>query len=199
MWRARPSIISRTSRREGLNAGSGAPFQESTRTSIRSASSAKEVADDHRLLFARQRQLGREEPSGDVNIRLSTRKLRSDRGEHLRAIDENVESVPGPSWVGAVREVELGGVERALPPHPSKPSSMSVANGAVELVANRVSQLDRDRLERSWRLRGACDRVGRPRRAAGRDVVVVMVGHAGSVYHASHRPPARGLTRPIGF
>ncbi len=53
----------------------------------------EQVAHDHRLVVSREMQLRREEPAGEVDVRLGARELGRDRRQSLRTVHENLESV----------------------------------------------------------------------------------------------------------
>ena len=59
----------RTVARDGRKSGSGAPAQASTRTSTPLGQLCEQVAQDQRVVAAREREVGREVPAGEVDVR----------------------------------------------------------------------------------------------------------------------------------
>ena len=118
-------------------------------------------------------QLGREEPAREVDVRLGARHLRGDRGERLRAVDEQLERVPLPGRKRAVGVRQLRGVESVLPAHAPESAAVTAAHGVVDPLAESVADLDRRGLEEPGRLELGRDRVGRPIGASRRGEPVV--------------------------
>ena len=140
VWRASASSISRTSRCDGLNTGSGAPFHESTRDVDALRELREEVAHHDRLFLAREMELGREEPAREMDVRLRTRELGGNRGQRLRAVHEHLEVVSLPRREGAVRVRELGHVEGTIPADVTKAAAVPVAHGVVDPLAEGVPE-----------------------------------------------------------
>ncbi len=91
------SRICRTSPREGRKSGSGAPAQASTRTSMRSASSASRLRRTSGSPSRVEREVGREIPAGQMDVRASlARSSSAIARQRLRAVDEHLERVALP-------------------------------------------------------------------------------------------------------
>ena len=66
----------------------------------------EEVAHDHGLVVSREVQLRREEPAGEVDVRLGSRELVRDGRKRLRSVHEEVDSVARARRERSVRVVE---------------------------------------------------------------------------------------------
>ena len=117
---------------------------------------------DERLLLAAERQLGREEPAGEVHMGRRRRHVGRHPGQRLRAVDQHLDRVP-LAGRRALREVERRRVQGVLLADAPEVTPVPVANRPVDLTSERMPELDPDVLEDPGRARLAGDRVGRSR------------------------------------
>ena len=80
--RRKCSTIDRTSPRDGRNTGSGAPAPDQHADGNAFGELPEEIAQRHRFFTARERELRREVPAGQVDVRLDLRELICDQGEN---------------------------------------------------------------------------------------------------------------------
>ena len=137
----------------------------------------EEVADDHRLVVSREVELGREVPTGQMDEGLGARELGRHGRQCLRAVDEDVETIALAHREGLSRVREIIGVERMRPAHVPQALTMTVLDGLVEPLPERVPELDGRRLEDPRRLGLPRDGVRGPRRPPRSRRVIVLVRH----------------------
>ena len=95
----------------------------------------------------------------------------------LRAVDEDVETIALARRERLSRVGEIIGVERMRPAHVPQALPMTVLDGLVDPLPERVPELDGRRLEDPRRLGLPRDGVRGPRRPARSRRVVVLVRH----------------------
>ena len=121
-------------------------------------------AHDERLLLAAERQLGREEPAGEMHVRRRRRHVRRHPRQRLRAVDQHLDRVP-VAGRRSLREVERRRVQGVLLADAPQVTPVPVANRPVDLTSERLPELDPEILDDARRAKLAGDRVGRPGRA----------------------------------
>ena len=102
--------------------------------------------DDERLLLAAERQLGREEPAGEVHVGGRRRHVGRHPGQRLRAVDQHLDRVP-VAGRRALGEVERRRVQGVLLADAPQVTPVPVANRPVDLTSERMPELDAEVLE----------------------------------------------------
>ena len=102
----------------------------------------QEVPDDHRLVVSREVELGREVPTGQMDEGLGARELGRHGRQCLRAVDEDVETIALASREGLARVRETVDVERMRPAHVPQALPMTVLDGTVDPLPERVPEFD---------------------------------------------------------
>ena len=120
---------------------------------------------DERLFFTTERQLGREEPAGEMHMGGRGGHVGRHPGQRLRAVDQDLDRVP---FAGrhARCEVERRRVQGVLLPDAAEMTPVPVADRPIDLSPERMPELDAEILEDPRRAQVAGDRVGRPGRAS---------------------------------
>jgi hypothetical protein len=91
---------------------------------------------DRCLSVACEREIGREVPAGDVDVRLSSLQLRHHPGQRLGTVDQDLERTPrARPWLSP-GPTTRGSLERRKPADPLQPPPVVGADG----VADRRSQ-----------------------------------------------------------
>ena len=122
----------------GGRGGSGAPAHARTRTSARSATLGQEVPQDDRRPVPTQREVRREVPAGEIDVRAGGLDLGGNSGQGRLAVDEDPEAATfprrraggGPSPRRRVQSCEL--------PDPPQATLMVAADSRGDDVTKRA-------------------------------------------------------------
>ncbi len=128
---------SRTSERVGWKAGTGAPAHTSTRTSMRSASSASSAPATTGGSPLDELEVRREVPAGDVDEVARALHGLGDRGQRLRAVDEDVERAAlARRRIAGRPQAVVGRLERPLPAQAPQAAAVLGRHGGLDRVAD---------------------------------------------------------------
>ena len=130
------SRIARTSRRDGRNIGSGAPAHAQHPHVDPLRELGEQIAQRSRVAVALEREVGREVPAGDVDVRARASSSSAIARQRLGAVDQHLERVAVPQRGCAVRPNPPAGGSSAC----SQPSVADAAGGAGEFAPDRVAR-----------------------------------------------------------
>ena len=102
----------------------------------------EKIAQDERLVVTREREVRREVPARQMHVRVRLAELSGDRGQRLRAVDQDLDGVPGTHRRLPGRPAARRRVERAPPADPGQPSRVMAADLLADLPAEPA--LDRE-------------------------------------------------------
>ena len=162
----------------------------------------QQLTDDDRRLAADDREVGREVPAGEVDEVARVLHRLGDRGQRLRAVDEDVERATlARRRIAGRPQAVVGRLERPLPPQaPQAPAVLErhrgldrVADGGVGLAHQAVWPWVGS-LPDAWRF----DASQRSRRCAARPLVVGVSGHAPAPGRAPPTPGAAARATTTG-
>ncbi len=117
----------------------------------------EQVPKDDELAVALEREVRREMPAGQMNVRACLAELLRDRGQRLGAVDQNLDGIPGPDRGITGRPAAARGLERARPADPPQTALVMAADLLGDLIAEPT--LDRKQKppnRRAWAALRSC-------------------------------------------
>ena len=95
----------------------------------------EEVPKDYRLAVALEREVRREVPTCQMNVRARLTQFLRDRRQGLGAIDQNLDRIPRPHWRITGGPPPDRRLERARPSDPPQTPLMMAADLLRDLIA----------------------------------------------------------------
>ena len=120
-------------RRAEERQGCARPHQHANVDALRQLT--EQVAEHDWLALALERKVGREVPPGQVDVRLGGAQCLRDRRQCLRAVDEDLDRVPGTRRRALVRPSTGRRLQRLEPADPREASSVMAADLLRDLLA----------------------------------------------------------------